>query len=72
MSYPSKTEMQDEMQQDFPALIQDAPLATSFVRASEQKWMSMKEEIYRLYIVNGYSLNTVMFLIHHEHNFKAR
>jgi hypothetical protein len=65
--------MQDEMQQDFPALIQDAPLATSSVRASkQQKWMSMKEEIYRLYIVNGHSLNKVMFLIYHEHNFKAR
>ena len=72
MSNHSKTEMQDEMQQDFPALIQDATLATSPVPASEQQWMSMKAEIYRLYIMEDLSLNEVMDIIYQAHHFKAR
>jgi hypothetical protein len=72
MSYHSKNEMQDEMQQDFPALIQDETLATSPVRASEQQWMSMKEEIYSLYIMDGLKLEEVMRFIHLKHCFKAR
>lgn len=64
--------MQDEMQQDFPALIQDATLARSPVAASEQQWMSMKEEIYSLYITNGLKLEEVMQFIHLKHCFQAR
>jgi hypothetical protein len=62
--------------QDFSALIQDATLATRSVRAGSPsnplKWMSMKEDIYRLYIVEGLSLHAVMHIIHEEHFFKAR
>jgi hypothetical protein len=72
MSYHSKNELQDEMQQDFAALIQDATLATSPVRASEKQWMSMKEEIYSLYIMDDLKLEEVMQFIYQAHYFKAR
>jgi hypothetical protein len=67
--------MQDEMPQDFSTLIQDATLATRSVRAgspsNQLNWMSLREEIYRLYIVEGRSLHDVMHIIYQVHNFKA-
>jgi hypothetical protein len=65
--------MQDEMQQNFPALIQDATLIASSVRASKQQmWMSLREEIYRLYITEDRSLKEVMRIIYEVHDFNFR
>jgi hypothetical protein len=64
---------QASMEQERPAsVVSEQPSKSSRLTRNDQKWGSLKDEIHRIYKVEGETLATTMRMIEESYGFKAR
>jgi hypothetical protein len=59
--------------EELTVLTQPGPVTKTSLRArNDQKWNTLKDEIYRIYIIDDFTLRNTKRAIEERHSFKAR